>query len=250
MQIKDKLQAGQKVYGTMLRVSRSSATCILLKRAGLDFYMFDCEQSIYSYETMHDLYIIGNQIGLAGMLRVPILSKEHISRSLDIGATGVMIPMTETPEHAKELVRWSKYLPVGERGYASGGAMTAYAPGGNPIDNMRLANNKVLSIAQIETRLAVDNAEQIAGVEGIDVLLIGPNDLSVSLGVPGDIMNPVQLEAMAYVAAVCKKSGKAFGLHAGKKLLEKFREETDFVMCMSDTDIIFSGFSTLYDGIK
>ena len=245
MMLKEKMKAGQKVYGTMLRVSRNPAICYLAKNASLDYVMFDCEHSDYSYESLHDMFIMGNALQLGGLLRVPQLSRDHISRAMDCGAIGAMVPMTDTVEQAEEIVRWSKYAPLGERGYGSGCAHTSYVGGGKHQEIMEHGNRKIISIAQIETKLAVDNSDQIAAVEGIDVLLIGPNDLSISLGFPGDLMNPIELDAIAHVAANCKKHGKLFGLHAGLKLLEKFSDDLSFVMSQTDTDILSEGFSKI-----
>lgn len=248
MELKEKMHGGAHVYGTMLRVSRNPAVCCLAKNAGLDFVMFDCEHSNYSYESLHDMFIMGNALGLGGLLRVPRLAKDHVSRALDCGATGVMVPMTETVEQAEEIVKWAKYPPVGGRGYGGGGANTGYAGGGKHGEVMAAANRKIIAIAQIETKQAVDNAEAIAAVEGIDVLLIGPNDLSISLGIPGDLLNPVELEAIAHVAAACKKHGTFFGLHAGLNLLQRFKNELNLVMSQSDVDIVSEGFSRIYAG--
>lgn len=245
MELKEKMKSGQKIYGTMLRVSRNPAVCYLAKNAGLDYVMFDCEHGNYSFESLHDMFIMGNALGLNGLLRVPHLSRDHISRALDCGATGAMVPMTDTLEQAEEIVRWSKYSPLGERGYGSGCAHTDYVGGGKHKEIMEAANLKIISIAQIETKLAVDNADQIAAVKGIDVLLIGPNDLSISLGIPGDLMNPIELEAITHVAASCKKHGKFFGLHAGLNLLEKFSDDLSFVMSKTDTDILAEGFAQI-----
>lgn len=245
MDLKEKMRAGKKICGTMLRISRNPAVCYLAKHASLDFVMFDCEHGNYSYETLHDMFIMGNALGLGGLLRVPQLARDHISRALDCGAAGAMIPMTETVEQAQEIVGWSKYPPLGARGFGSGGPNTDYVRGGTHGEIMEAANRKIISIAQIETRLAVDNADKIAAVDGIDVLLIGPNDLSISLGIPGDLLNPIELEAIAHVAASCKKHGKFFGLHAGMKLLEKFGDDLSFVMSQSDTDVLAEGFSRI-----
>ena len=166
MELKEKMKSGQKVYGTMLRVSRNPAVCYLAKNASLDYVMFDCEHSNYSYETLHDLFIMGNALGLNGLLRVPQLSRDHISRAMDCGAVGVMVPMTDTVEQAEEIVRLSKYAPLGERGYGSGCAHTKYVGGGKHTEIMRAANEKNISIAQIETKLAVDNADEIAAALG------------------------------------------------------------------------------------
>ena len=249
MNLKDKLIAGQKIAGTMLRVVRNPAVCYLAKNSGLDFVMYDCEHSNYNFETLHDSFVLANALGLGGFVRVPVGSKEYISRMLDTGAIGVMVPMVETREHAETLVKYSKYQPIGGRGYTAGGPHTDYK-GGKHSEIMEQGNSKVIAIAQIETRLAVENAEAIASVGGIDALLIGPNDLSLSLGIPGDMMNPIELEAIAKVAAACKKHGKSFGIHSGAALLEKFAQDLTLTMCLSDTDLLVQGFTQVCNTVK
>ena len=250
MTLKEKMLSGQKIYGCMLRIVRNPAVCLFAKNSGLDFIMFDCEHGNYSMETLHDCFIQGNSVGLGGFLRATSLSKDNISRPLDQGATGVMVPMTETVEQAKELVKWSKYAPIGDRGYCAGTGMIAYKSGFTHTQVMEMGNNSVISIAQIETKMAVDNAEQIAAVEGIDALLIGPNDLSLSLGCPGDFFNPKEIDAIKHVAAACKKHGKAFGVHAGPQLLEKFADDLTLVMMQGDVDILAAGFKNINDTVR
>jgi 2-keto-3-deoxy-L-rhamnonate aldolase RhmA len=245
MSLKEKLLAGEKIYGTMVRVVRNPALCLIAKNSGLDFVMYDCEHASYNMETLHDLFIMGNAVGLEGFLRVPTLSKDYISRALDQGAGGVMVPMLETPEMATDLVKYSKYQPLGDRGYATTIAHVGYKGGGKHTEVMEQANNKVISIAQIETKLSVDNAEAIAATPGIDALLIGPNDLSLSLGIPGDMMNQIEIDAIAHVVAACKKNKKAFGLHGPAKLQEKFIDDINIVMFQTDTEVLASGFVKL-----
>jgi 2-keto-3-deoxy-L-rhamnonate aldolase RhmA len=247
MNLKEKLLSGKKIYGCMIRIVRNPAICLIAYNAGLDFIMFDCEHSNFTTETLHDAFIQANSVGLGGFLRATSLLKDNISRPLDQGATEVMVPMTETEEQAKELVKWSKYPPVGDRGYCSGIGPVAYKSGLSNPEAMELGNSKVISIAQIETKLAVDNADKIAAVNGIDALLIGPNDLSISLGFPGDLLNPVEVDAMKHVAAACKKHGKAFGIHAGPKVLEKFVDELTLVMMQGDVDVLTEGFKNIND---
>jgi len=235
--IKEKLRSGKQITGTMLRISRSPAVCMLAKDAGFDFVMFDCEQSFYTMAELHDMFVMASALGLGGLLRAPDLTKEHVCRPLDCGACGVMVPMIETAEQAERLAGFTKYPPLGVRGYAAGGAGTGYR-GGKPPEIMDAANGRVLAVAQIETRRAVDNVREIAAVGGIDALLIGPNDLSVSLGIPGDLENPLELEAIAHVAEACKAGGKYFGMHAGGGLLARFADKLDIAMCGSDTDLL------------
>ena len=245
MVLKDKIKAGQKIYGTMIRVVRNPALAYIIKNSGLDFVMYDCEHSNYSMETLHDLFITGNAIGISSFLRVPNLEKQYISRALDQGAVGVMTPMISTPEMARELVVYSKYQPLGNRGFSAGIAHTDYAAVGGHVNIMKHSNDKVISIAQIETKLAIDNAEAIAAVDGIDVLLVGPNDLSLALGIPGDLMNPIELDAIAHVAAACKKYGKAFGIHATAPMLKVFYDDLSVVMMQSDIDFLGAGFRSV-----
>ena len=240
MNLKQKLQSGQKIVGTMLRTVRNPAICHLAKNSKLDFIMCDCEHSVYTMETLHDMFVLGNALGLGCYLRVPNGTKEQISLALDCGATGVMVPMVETVEQAQMVVQSAKYQPIGNRGFTAVGAHTAFK-GGAAAGIMQEANDTVIVIAQAETKLAVDNADKIAAIEGVDALLIGPNDLSISLGIPGDFMNPIQLEAIATVAAACKKHGKIFGIHAGAPLLEKFWDDIGLVMSMTDTDFLAGG---------
>ena len=180
MTLKGKLLSGGKIAGTMIRIVRNPAVFHMAKNAGLDFIMFDCEHSNYNFETLHDSFVTANALGLAGFVRVPCGTKDYISRVLDAGAIGVMVPMVETREEAETLVKYSKYQPVGARGFSAGCAHTDYK-GGKHVQVMEDSNAKVISIAQIESKLAIENIDEIAGVDGIDALLIGPNDLSLSL---------------------------------------------------------------------
>lgn len=250
MSIKEKLLSGQKVHGSMVRLQRNPAIPFLAKNAGLDFLLFDCEHGHYNFETLHDMIVAGNAMGFDSFVRVAELSKDWISRMLDAGATGVMVPMTETAEQAKEIVKWAKFPPIGDRGYGSALAHSNYAGGGKHVDVMNTQNNRVVVIAQIETGLAVENVDAIAATEGIDVLLIGPNDLSISLGIPGDLMNPIELEAIAKVAAACKKHGKSFGLHAGPPMHEHFKNDETFMMLSTDFDILANGFKSIKDTLS
>ncbi|HSK68666.1 MAG TPA: aldolase/citrate lyase family protein [Candidatus Limnocylindria bacterium] len=241
MHIKEKALRGEKVFGTMLRTVRNPAICLLAKQAGLDFVMFDCESPNYNIQTLHDLCLMANAAGLPPLARASMLDKDWISRTLDCGAEGVMAPMVETAGMAAELVKWSKYPPVGSRGFAPGGAAVRYARGAKHADAMRDGNASVLTIAQIETAEAIQNIDAIAGTPGVDVLLIGPNDLSISLGVPGDVSGPVMEEAIGKVAAACRSAGKVFGMHAGPALLSRWAADLGFLMTGSDTDMLATG---------
>jgi len=238
MNLKERLKNGETVYGTMIRLQRNPAFCIIAKDAGMDFIMFDCEHGIYNLETLHDMFQMAHAVGLTAVLRVPMLDKESLSRPLDAGACGVMVPMTETAEQAKEIVHWSKYTPVGDRGYGSGIGATYYQTGIETIEAMRTINDRVLTIAQIETALAIENIEDIAATEGIDALIIGPNDLSISLGVPGQLASETEVNAIRKVADTCHKYGKAFGIHGPESLQKIFADDINLCIHTTDTDML------------
>lgn len=246
MNLKERMFAGEKVCGTMLRISNSPAVPILARNAGLDFLMYDCEHGKYSLETLHDLFVASNLAGLPSMVRVPDFEKSYISRALDVGAKGVMVPMTETEEQARILAKYSKYSPIGERGFNATSAHNDYVIGAKFQDTMEKANNEVLAIAMIETPKGVENVDAIAAVEGIDVLLIGPNDLNISMDLGGDTSHPKQVEAMIRVAEACKKHGKIFGIHGPAAIHERFAQYTGFMMETADMNLLANGFK----GIK
>ncbi|MBQ6322864.1 MAG: 2,4-dihydroxyhept-2-ene-1,7-dioic acid aldolase [Lachnospiraceae bacterium] len=245
MTLKERLRHGERVYGTMVRIQRNPAYCIIAKNAGMDFILFDCEHGNYNMETMHDMFQMAHVLGLHAMLRVPMLDKESISRYLDAGAKGVMVPMTETAEQAQEIVHWSKYPPIGERGYGSGIGASYYRTGLNSMDAMREINDTVLSIAQIETKLAIENCEEIISTEGIDAVIIGPNDLSISLGIPGQLTSDLELDAIRKVAQTCKKYNKGFGIHGPEKLNQIFAEYINLCAFSTDTECLINGMKSM-----
>ena len=212
LSIKERAMAGERICGTMIRVVRSPAMIHIAKNAGLDFVMYECEHHCFDLETLHDAFMVANGIGIEGWVRVPVPTKEYVSRYLDCGATGIMVPLIETAEQAKQLVNFAKYEPVGKRGFANSSPNTNYKPLPHK-QIMEDANRRIMVIAQIETAKALENIDEIAAVEGLDALFIGPNDLSIALGIPGDLFNPIELEAISKVAKACRKTGKLFSVH-------------------------------------
>lgn len=240
MRLKEKM-LNEKLYGCFMKILTNPSITILAKNAGLDFLFYDCEHGMYTYETLHNLILMGNAVGISSFVRVPQLARGDVSRALDCGATGVMVPMIENKKQAELLVEWSKYPPVGIRGYA-GGANTNYKPSGNHKNNMDELNRTVISIVQIETKMGVKNIEEILSVEGIDAAIVGPADLAISLGIPGDYFNKNEIEAIDKIAAACQKYKKGFGIIGKLELIEKYKDEINFLINKIDVDIIREGF--------
>lgn len=222
MSVKD-LKRGKAAVGTMVRMVRNPAIVLVAANAGLDFVMFDMEHGAFSFETIADASSLARARGIECFVRVPELSKGNVSRALDCGVTGVMVPMVRNGEDARKFADWAKFAPIGQRGLGGNGAHSEYYDAAkDPEAFMRKANEEVLTIAQIELSEAIDNIDAIAATEGIDALLIGPADLSNSLGVSGQFNHPKMDEAITKVALAAKKYHKIFGFHAAEELTRKW----------------------------
>lgn len=241
MELKEMMKT-QKVKGVLVKVSAVPAMVLMAQRCGMDFIFYDGEHGMLSEERLHDMMVLGNASGFPSIVRVPELSRRDISRMLDYGASGIMVPMVETKEEAEKLVMWSKYPPIGGRSY-SGGANTHYGSSGHHEENMETMNRRTVSIAQIETVKGVENIEEILQVAGIDAVVVGPCDLGISMGNPDNVMDPEELAMIHKVAMACKKHGKPFGIIGGMSLQKYFKD--DITMLISAVDTHF-----LEDGLK
>ena len=146
--------------------------------------------------------------------RPPTKEKNALYRLLEDGATGLMIPHVSTPAQAESLVQAMKFPPLGDRGYDGAGRDASFWFGA-PKDYVAQANAETFLVAQIETPEALDNVDAIAAVPGVDVLFIGPGDLSLRLGCTAGVSDPVMMEAQKKVAAAAKQHGKAWGRPVG-----------------------------------
>jgi 2-keto-3-deoxy-L-rhamnonate aldolase RhmA len=248
-----KMREGKRVVGTMVRMVRNPAIALIASHAGLDFIMLDMEHGPYNLETVDDIFKVGRSLGLGCFVRVPELAKGYVSRSLDCGATGVMVPMLESVEQAQLLVRWAKYAPLGGRGFGAPGGHTnfvGFTPDSAPVF-MAKANVDTITIAQIETAQAIQNIDVIAAVPGIDALLIGPNDLAISMGCAGDLMGDTLDKAIGKVAAAANKHGKIFGMHAPDGLAERWLPKgLNLVMSNLDINVLTAGLKAISQKYK
>jgi len=185
--------------------------------AGYDFVFIDMEHGNYSMETVADLIRGAKSAGIAPVIRIPHLETHFISRVLDAGAEGIMVPMTFTKEQAEAIVHWSKYTPLGHRGFGTQTGQTDYKPL-KAAEFMKEANEHTFIIAQIETQEAVENIDAILSVEGIDVGLIGPNDFSISLGIPDQMNSETLIKTIDRVVEAAKKKNDSSGFLMGDSL--------------------------------
>ena len=248
MELKDAMALG-KVKGVLVKIVNHPAMVIMAQECGMDFIFYDGEHGIISEERLHDLMVLGNAAGFPSIVRVPQLARRDVSRMLDAGATGIMVPMIETKEQTQQLVDWSKYPPVGRRSY-SGGANTHYGPSGNRARNIEETNHKTISIAQVETVKGVENIDEILSVEGIDAVILGPCDLGISMGNPDNDMDPQELRLIKKVADSCREHNKPFGIIGGLELLEYFKDDIKILVSAIDTKVIRDGLTKAVEGYE
>ena len=173
------------------------------------------EHTGWSIETVRGLIATTRAADAIPMVRVPATEYHLISRPLDVGAMGIMVPMVESAEQAQKIVTSAKYPPRGRRGAAFGVAHDDYT-GGDIIAKMQSANDEILLIAQIETEHGLENVDAIAAVEGIDVLWIGHFDLTNFMGIPGQFTSDAYLDAVKQ--SHCRvREARQGGRHHGRR---------------------------------
>ena len=250
--IRTKLRAGESVFGTMISLCRTPDLALILAQAGADFVLIDTEHGAFSTETVADLCRACRSAGLAAIVRIPGRGPEHISRTLDIGANGLMVPHIDTKEEAAEVVRWTKYQPEGERGLALGGPQTDWRGGPSPEAVMADQNASTLVVLQIESRTAIGNIEEIVSVPHVDVCLVGPNDLSASYGYPGRAEEPEVDAAIQQMVDACRAAGVAAGIHPGAvEVCRHWRDRgMTFLAASSDVGLLASAARAAADAFR
>jgi 4-hydroxy-2-oxoheptanedioate aldolase len=208
---RQRLERGEVSLGFGIRVARSVEIARAMRAAGFDWLFLDFEHGAMSIETAAALSIAGLDAGIAPLVRVPNGDTALATRLLDNGALGVVMPHIDTAEEARETVAALSYPPRGQRGLFS--SLPQFSFGAvNPAALMATLNATNLIVVMIETAQGVANAEAIAAVPGVDVLLIGTNDLALDLGVPGELGHAKVTDAYRRVIAACRAHGKWPGM--------------------------------------
>ncbi len=220
---KARLRKGELALGIGVRLVRNVDIIKVMKAAGFDWLFLDLEHGSMSIETACEIATASQDSGIAPIVRVPYGELTMATRVLDGGALGVVIPHVDTAEEAREIADKLRYPPRGHRSVGGGQAQFDYAP--MPLGEMtRAIDDNTLVTVMIETPRAVENAEAIAAVPGIDCLLMGSSDLSMELGIPGENGHPRIQAAADTLVAACTKHGKWAGMGGayGEDLLKLY----------------------------
>jgi 4-hydroxy-2-oxoheptanedioate aldolase len=243
--IRKRVLAGEVMLGIGANLG-SSLTVEMIGAAGYDWVWIDCEHGAGDYSELIP------QMQAAGIYNTPAIVRiawneiPRFKRVLDLGAAGIMVPYVASAGEAEQAALSMRYPPQGIRGVAKFNRACGF--GQNFDAYFRQANDNLLTVVQIETKEAVDRAEDIAAVEGVDVLFIGPLDLSVNMDMAENYENPDFLQAMNSVASACKKSGKVAGILVPKlDYLESWiAKGFTFLVVGSDGGCVAGGLKSVY----
>jgi 2-keto-3-deoxy-L-rhamnonate aldolase RhmA len=222
--VKEKLARGELVASMIVRLVPGVEIVPIAKAAGFDSLYIDLEHSSFSLHTASQICIMALEAGIPAFVRVPANTPDYIARVLDGGALGVIAPGVRSAEEARAVVAAAKYPPLGSRGLAGALPQLGYrsVPAAQALPAL---NQATMVIVQFESAAALAAAEDIAGVEGVDLVLIGSNDLLADLGFPGEYDHPKLAEAYQRCIDACRRHGKHLGiggLASRADLVERF----------------------------
>lgn len=242
--IRRRVLSGELMVGTWLNLG-SSLTAEIAGRAGFDWVVLDVEHGAGDHESLvHQLQAVSGTPA-APLVRIAWNEAPRFKRVLDLGAAGVVVPYVTSVEEAKQAAAAMRYPPQGIRGVAGVHRASVF---GMELDSyLANANEGLLTVVQIETEGTLAQADGIAAVEGVDVLFVGPMDLSTSLGVPLQYQHPRFKEALARVAGACRAAGKAAGILLGRpeQIEETMALGFTFVGLGSDGGVLSEGMRRL-----
>jgi 2-keto-3-deoxy-L-rhamnonate aldolase RhmA len=209
--VKEKLARDEVVASMTVRLVRGTEIARIAATAGFDTLYVDLEHSSFSLETCSQICMAALEAGIAPLVRVPANTPDYIARVLEGGALGVIAPHVHSADDAKAVVRAAKFAPLGERSNAGGLPHLHFRTFPAPEAYAAL-NDATMIIVQFESAAALDKAEEIVAVEGIDMVLVGLNDLLADWGLPGQYDHPRVREVYARTIALCRKHGKHCGV--------------------------------------
>lgn len=210
---RQRLRQGEVLLGQMVLEMFTPGIGPILAASGLDFVIFDMEHGRCDIALLAEMVASCRGTGIVPLARVPDVAYAPLSRPLDVGARGVMVPRVETRAQAEDIVAQLRYAPAGRRGVALGIAHDLYRAGAP--DFFEQANEETCVIVMVETVKAFENLDEIVSTPGIDIVWVGHYDLTVSMGIPTQFDHPRCMAAMDALLAACTKHGVAPGFLPG-----------------------------------
>ncbi len=250
--VRERLSAGELCLGMGLRQARTVDIGRILAACGYDFAFIDMEHNTMGIDTAAQIAVACHDAGVTPLIRVPGYEHYLATRLLDAGAMGIVFPHVDTAEHAKELVASCKYPPVGHRSLGGPMAQLGFRPYSRS-ESSAAVNRETVMVMMLETPEAIENADAIAAVPGVDVLLIGTNDLTLEMGIPGKYDEPAVVRAYDAVVAACRKHGKHPGMGGiyDHPTMEKYvKAGARFILCGSDISFLMAAGQARADFVR
>lgn len=219
--ILQKLREGHAVIGCGLQHFRSAEVPRVFAAAGFDYVFIDAEHGAFDLETIQDLVRASLQSGITPVVRVGELLYSLVARVLDAGAQGIILPRVEEPDRLKEALGWMRFPPAGTRGFGLMAPQVDYEPA-TYADIIAHMNCNTVAVAQFETTRAMERADELLSVPGLDVAMVGPGDLSISLGVPGEFEHPRLVDTVLAFIEKCKAHSVVPGIQCRQPAYAKF----------------------------
>jgi 4-hydroxy-2-oxoheptanedioate aldolase len=240
MNLKERIKSGEAVHGCWINLG-SVVSAEIIGRAGFDWVLIDLEHGAGNDVTMYQQLQVLAGTGTTPIVRIDGLVRPKVQRILDAGATGIMFPQIQDPQEADQAIRMMYYPPRGIRGMAKMVRATGYGRTSN--EYIASLEKNLVGVIQIETVNALKQIDAIAATPGVDVLFVGPTDLTLALGILGQLDHPLYQQALKDVAQAAKKHGMATGV-----LLLDLREFEmyhqlgfRFLACGADSSFVAKG---------
>lgn len=252
--LRELINEGKKPFGTFVELTGADVV-EALGQTGLDYIIIDNEHGSFDVESSLADIRAAESNGLVPICRVRELSRPAILKLLDQGAAGLIIPYIETVDQIKKIIEYGKYSPIGKRGF-SGSRKDRWGfatPFERPLPEMLAYwNEETVLIPQCETVGCLEHIEEIAAMEGVDGIFVGPFDLSISMGIPAEFKNPKLIAALERILKACKDNGKFSMIFTGNEawIKDYYDMGFDSVTYGMDASVMVNGFRKLIAGLK
>jgi 2-keto-3-deoxy-L-rhamnonate aldolase RhmA len=250
--VRERMEAGEPALGLNVRIGRSPDIALIAKATGHDFIFIDTQHSVFDLETIVAIAHTALAIGVAPLVRVRGVGDPDVSLLLDNGVTGIVYPDIENAAQARKAVETCRFPPRGKRSVAGGYPHFDYRA--QPLgETVRALDEACLVVCMIETAEGLANVEEIAAVDGVDVVHLGSNDLMAALGKAGQFDDPVLVEAQNRVIAAAKAHGKFAGCGGNRDVarqVEAIRRGALFVTTQTDVGFLMASANAWTKGVR
>ena len=249
--LKATLKQGGRIFGTMISVNRNPRWIPIMDGVGLDYVIIDTEHNPRSRGELGDYLAMFATSSVVPIVRIPIPDSHYVTMAIDAGAQGILAPYCETVDQVREVVKAAKYRPL--KGVAAEQALaTGEFPSSASREYLEARNRDNICIIGIESQAAVDNLDAILGVPGIDAIFVGPNDMSISLGVPDDYAQEVYKTTVKGIIDQCEERGLPTLVHHQTPELSEYwiQQGARFVLHGTDRRAMAEGFRTEFSRLR